>query len=110
MKYLAEVIEIVEDPLFWLWALLGAVVLIAAGILISWFLGKPVEKFFLDGDCVTIIPIARGEKMSVPIEMTEYNWFLDKAMQKPVPEDYIIKKRIVNFYSSKAHVRGGIEN
>ena len=98
------------DPLFWLWALLGAVVLIVLGVLISWFWGKPVVKFFIDGQCETIVPIARGEKVVVPIELSEYSWFLDKNLKSPFPKELLSKKRVLNLYTSKGHVIGGVEN
>ena len=109
MLYLSNVTEIVEDPLFWLWALIGVAVLIGIGILISWFCGKPVVKFILDGECITILPISRGDKLIVPIDLAEYKWFSDKKMQCQLSRDVIIRKRVMCVYSSKDHLLKNLE-
>lgn len=88
-----------EDPLLWLWLFLGVVGLVLLGICISWFWGKPVVIFYIDKEVKSIIPFSRGEKFVIPIELTEYKWFLDKDCKIPLPSDVVVKKRVNRFYT-----------
>lgn len=96
-----------SDPLIWLWLLLGAVGVVGLGILLSWFFGKPVVKFYIDGEVVSVRPYEKGKKFSLPIDLTEYEWFLDKEQTTPLPQDFVAQKRVVSLYSSVNHIRGG---
>ena len=97
------------DPLLWLWLLLGVVGLIALGILLSWFFGKPVIKFYIDGDVKNIVSCKRNDKPSIPIELSEYIWYEDKTLTKKVNLSSKIKKRVTCLYSGSEKIIEGLK-
>ena len=99
----------IDDPLLWLWLLLGVVGLVVVGVVLSWFFGKPVLKFYIDGEVKAIYPKKRGEKVEIPIGLTEYEWFVDKKLSKALDENMIVKKRVIRLYSDSLHVQGNLK-
>ena len=93
-----------NDPLLWLWLLLGVVFFIGLGILLSWIFGKPVLKFYIDGDVRSVVPKKRGERIEVPIDLTEYAWFIDKSLTNALDEGEFVKKRVTCLYTDSAHI------
>ena len=69
-----------NDPLLWLWLMLGVIGLVGLGLLLSWFFGRPVLKFYVDGEVKSMLPCKRGEKIAIPIDLQEYKWFWNKEM------------------------------
>ena len=93
-----------NDPLLWLWLMLGVIGLVGLGLLLSWFFGRPVLKFYVDGEVKSMLPCKRGEKLAIPIDLQEYKWFWNKEMTIPVVGNEIVKKRVMCLYSDSAHM------
>lgn len=99
----------VNDPLLWLWLLLGVVGLVVLGVVLSWFFGKPVLKLYINGEVRSVIPKKRGEKIEIPVDLTEFEWFLDKGLTKKLEVGQTVKKRVVCLYTNSEHVKEGVK-